>query len=174
MFSKLSMKNIDVNKFVPLFSGIVLTDLIIMFMNAYDIIFKSRKLQEWYKDYGLSALLMDCLIIFLYIVGGRSLLTYSKMKVNVRNMIICTIIVQVIGDLLFYGLFSIVPRGKVKIFDFFKDYAKEIHYHALWSDAVMMISSILLSQVFIGMGNRNQWVLLFSLVYVSQYTLHIL
>ena len=39
MFSKLSMKNIDVNKFVPLFSGIVLTDLIIMFMNAYDIIF---------------------------------------------------------------------------------------------------------------------------------------
>uniref|UniRef100_A0A6C0KDK6 Uncharacterized protein n=1 Tax=viral metagenome TaxID=1070528 RepID=A0A6C0KDK6_9ZZZZ len=175
MSSKLVIKNTGTDQFVPIFASIVLVDTIIIILNAYDIIFKSRKLQEWYRDYGVSAMLMDCLIIFLYLIGGRYLLEHSKMKVNVRNMILCTVVVQMVGDLLFYGLFTVIPRGSSKIMDFFKDYAKEIHIHALWSDAVMMIWSILFSQIFItGFDKRNQWMLLITMIYISQYALHTL
>ena len=175
MFSKLVIKNTGVDQFVPIFASIVLVDTIIMIMNANNIIFKSNKLQEWYSDYGISAMLMDCLIIFLYIIGGRLLLQHSKMKLNVINMILCTVLVQIVGDLIFYGLFMIIPRGSSKIMDFFKDYAKEIHYHALWSDAVMMILSILFSQIFIvGLNSRNQLILLITMIYISQYALHTL
>ena len=59
--------------------------------------------------------------------------------------------------------------------DFFKDYAKEIHIHALWSDSVIMMSSILFSQIFIsGFDKRNQWILLITMIYISQYALHTL
>ena len=175
MFSKLVIKNTGVDQFVPIFASIVLVDTIIMIMNANNIIFKSNKLQEWYSDYGVSAMLMDCLIIILYLIGGRLLLQHSKMKLNVINMILCTILVQLVGDLIFYGLFMIIPRGTSRIIDFFKDYAKVIHYHALWSDSVIMILSILFSQIFIvGLNSRNQLILLITMIYISQYALHTL
>ena len=164
----------DPQALVTIFAGAVLTDMIIIFMNYYDIIFVSKQLQKWYKEYRLSAMIMDVFVIVLYVIGGVKLLQMLKLPSNMKMLILTTVFVQIVLDLVFYAFYTALPSG-TKVFDFFKDYTNEISYHALWSDAVITIFTLLFS---FGFKNAfpspsSQWILLIFIVYVSQYILHL-
>ena len=164
----------DPQALVTIFAGAVLTDMIIIFMNYYDIIFVSKQLQKWYKEYRLSAMIMDVFVIVLYVIGGVKLLEVLKFPRNMKMLILTTVFVQIALDLVFYAFYTALPSG-TKLFDFFKDYTKEISYHALWSDAVMMIFTLFFSFGFknIFPSASSQWILLIFIVYASQYILHL-
>lgn len=157
---------------VPIFSGTLLTDIIIILMNHFDIIFISLMLKRWYKEFSISAMLMDSIVIVLYILGGRYLLHKSPLPKTLFYLILCTVLVQVVGDLLFYKFYSALPRGS-KVFDFFKDYTKEVSGHALWADAVMMVLAILFSNYFSKFSMYSNVIILLLLAYIGQYALHV-
>ena len=162
----------NTNSFIPLLTATILTDIIIIFMNYYDIIFVSKQLNLWYQKFRLSAMIMDCAIIFLYAIGGAYLVNKLKANKTLLNLMIATVFVQVVGDLLFYAFYTALPRGTV-VFDFFKDYTKEIGAHALWADAVMMCLTLLFFVLFSKLSKKSQAISLITIIYISQYILYL-
>ena len=68
-------------------------------------------------------------------------------------------LVQWVHDILFYLLFSYIPRGASKIMDTFKDYANENGATILFADSLMMISTILLATYFTSFSVNNNYIL---------------
>jgi len=185
------------NDYLSIFIGSIIVDTIIIYMNYYDIIFVSKKLKEWYTKFRISAQLMDILIIVLYIIGGLYISEkYTNNSIVMQLLFI--VLVQLIGDLIFYKFFDNLSRGYL-IFDFFKDYAGEMDYerndwvskliikilglkkegpfptgiHALWSDALMVIFSTILSIYINNYTYDTKIILLMISIYISQYILYL-
>ena len=160
------------NNLISILNGAIITDIIIILMNHFDIIFISQMLKRWYREFRLSAMLMDVIIITLYVLGGQYLLKKLGMGATLVNTILAAIAVQVVGDILFYKFYSAIPRGASHVFDFFKDYTKEIGAHALWADAVMMALTVLLASYFKKMSPDRNMINLLIVFYVGQYALY--
>lgn len=152
---------------LPLLVGAIVTDTIIIFMNYYSIIFRSKELTLWYQSYRISAMLMDCIIIVLYALAGHFVAQQFGL-----NEIACILGVQLVGDIVFYGFFQALPPD-TRVFNTFKRYAKEVKYHALWADAVMMLMTYGIAKGLEQTGVKNQQVLGLVAVYISQYILHL-
>ena len=188
--------SIKYNDFLSIITGSIIIDVIILYMNYNDTVFISKKLQEWYQTFRNSALIMDILAITIYVMGGLYISSkYTNDSIYMK--LLCIVIVQVIGDLIFYKFFDSLPRG-YPVFDFFKDYASEMDYerndyvsytinnvlglkqqvystgfHALWSDAILVIFATLFG---IGINKLNKdmkYILLIVSVYISQYVLYL-
>lgn len=184
------------NDYLSILIGSIIVDTIIIYMNYYDIIFISNKLKEWYTKFRISAQLMDILIIVLYIIGGLYISEkYTNNSILMQLLLI--VLVQLIGDLIFYKFFDNLSRGYL-VFDFFKDYVKEMDYkrndwvskliikilglkreepfptgiHALWSDALMVIFSTILSIYINNYTYDTKIILLMISIYISQYVLY--
>ena len=67
------------------------------------------------------------------------------------KFILLALAVQITHDLLFYGIFSIIPRGASPIMDLFKDYAGEYGGLAIVADNILIIGTILLASSLAGL-----------------------
>lgn len=85
------------------------------------------------------------------------------------KFILLALAVQITHDLLFYALFSAIPRGSSSIMDLFKDYAKELKGFAIFGDSLIMIGTILLASFLAGLDiGTNLFILLWA-VYLIPY-----
>jgi hypothetical protein len=157
--------------YLPIINGALLTDMIVMTQVVSGGI-KSVSLQEWYRNYGLSSVGADVLSIIIGVIITRFL--YSKIFSKFSIFLFCglAVIVQVIHDLLFYLLFTSIPRGKSRMLDTFKDYSKEFGPIILLADASMMISTITLSSLFASMNMNTNIILLIVALYIVPYLLY--
>jgi 23S rRNA maturation mini-RNase III len=96
-------------------------------------------LRKWYSQYNLSAVIADVLIILIGLIITRAIYYYVFDSFSIVKFVILAVIIQIIHDLLFYIIFSNIPRGVNKMIDTFKDYANEISYKAILGDSCMMI-----------------------------------
>jgi hypothetical protein len=135
------------NKFeyVPIITANIYADLFIIFITFAQIFYNFPSLEGWYKKYRLSAMVADILIGVLYMLLGRYLVFKSGIKIGLTAFAAFCVAIQVFFDFLFFILFTIIPKGKNNMLDYFKGYAKEVGVNALLGDSVLVIFAVVLS-----------------------------
>jgi len=161
----------NINDYLPLLNAVLITDLfVILLLNTKIIV--SKVLREWYSQYNLSAVISDVLIILIGLIITRAIYYYIFDIFSILNFIILAVIVQVIHDILFYIVFSNVPRGLNRMLDTFKDYAKEVSYRAILADSGMMIMSCLIAYCLVNTNTNINIIILIVLLYLLPYFLY--
>ena len=162
------------NKFeyLPILTANIYADLFIIYIAFSSKYFKSFKLENWYKKYRLSAMIADILIGVLYMLLGRYLVYSLKIKVSLTVFAFICVIIQLIFDVLFYLLFSLIPLGRNNMLDFFKSYAKEVGVNALIGDSVLVILAVVLSALLNARSFDTNIVLLILGVYLAPYFIY--
>lgn len=107
-----------------------------------------RSLTKWYEQFGIVAVLSDCLVIILGILLAKFLVPDA----DVYILTAVSVVVQLVHDYLFYiGVILPIPRGHNAMIDLFKDYANENSYKILLADSLMIGSSVVLADFLSGL-----------------------
>jgi len=163
----------QLNHYLPVLNAALITDLLVMMMVMIGSQDKSA-IRRWYREFTLSAVIADVLIMMLGIMIARFLypmLLGSKTHSFVYFLIL-VVFVQIVHDLLFNLLATSIPRGRSKIMDYFKDYAKENGAWILLVDALMMISTALITTVLIHRSLDTNIILLVVGIYLVPYLIY--
>ena len=91
---------------------------------------------------------------------------------NLILFIILAVIIQLIHDLTFYKFFSSIKKGKNKMLDVFKEYAKEMSYKILIADAEMIIATCIISSLLANFSISVNIFLFIVLFYLAQYFIY--
>jgi hypothetical protein len=105
-----------------------------------------NSLTAWYSEFGIVAVISDCLVIILGILLAQML--FPK----------CPLVLSAIGvhDILFYLLVILpTPRGQNRMIDLFKKYATENSWKILAYDSFMIGSTVLIAQQLSKMKNQT-------------------
>ena len=169
------LKNIgdfnNINDYLPLFNSVLITDLFVILLLNTSVI-KSQVLKKWYSQYNLSAVIADVLIILIGLIITRAIYYYVFDSFSIVKFVILAVIVQIIHDILFYIIFSNIPRGVNKMLDTFKDYANEVSYKAILADSGMMIMSCLIASYLVNKNTNTNIIVLISFLYLLPYLLY--
>ena len=102
----------------------------------------TKSLATWYADFGLVAIGSDILIIVL----GIALAMFLAPNASGLALIGVAVAIQLVHDILFYGVILVVPPGQNRILDLFKRYAAEGSWKSLRADAAMVAGSVWLME----------------------------
>uniref|UniRef100_A0A6C0ENI5 Uncharacterized protein n=1 Tax=viral metagenome TaxID=1070528 RepID=A0A6C0ENI5_9ZZZZ len=101
-----------------------------------------KSLDKWYANFGIVAVLSDCLVIVLGIMIAQFIVPGAK----VLTLVVVSIIIQIVHDVLFYYAVILgVPRDQNSMIDLFKEYAIENSWKILVADSLMIGSTVLLA-----------------------------
>ena len=170
MFKNIANFN-NINDYLPLLNGVLITDLFVIFLLNTKVI-KSNVLRSWYSKYNLSAVIADILVILIVLIIVRAIYYYVFNKFSIIKFIFLAVLVQVVHDVLFYIFFKNIPRGTNKMLDTFKGYANEVSYKAILSDSGMMISACLISSYLANQSANTNIIVLIVFIYLLQYLLY--
>jgi hypothetical protein len=160
-----------IKDYLPLLNAVLITDLIgLILLNTG--IMKIKTLKEWYDKYNLAAVISDVLIIMLVLIITNKIYYYIFKDFSIIKFIIIALIIQIIHDILFYFLITIIPKGKNKMIDTFKKYANEISYSAIIGDSIMIITASLLCYYLINMDTNTNIIILIISMYIMPYLLY--
>jgi len=125
-------------------TSVLIIDIIVI------IIARNNKLGTqiniWYNKFGISAVLLDVLIIVIGFIITRFIFTHFNITFNPTLFITVAVAVQLIHDYLFYIL-AIKPTnyGTNQLMDVYKNYAVENGSSILLADSLMVIGSGILA-----------------------------
>jgi uncharacterized protein YacL len=129
-------------KLLDISSAVVWVDFITIVLHKFFNFGKS--LDKWYVQFGIVAVISDCLVIVLgimiaqFIVPGASTLILAAVSIAV----------QIVHDYLFYILVILgVPKGQNRMIDLFKEYATENSWKILVADSTMIGSTVILADL---------------------------
>ena len=137
---------------IALLNAALLTDLIVIALLPF---FKSKSLTQWYRQFGIGAVIADVLVLVLVVWFAHFL--YQG---NLFVLACIAVGIQLIHDLLF-GAFIQQYHGRSPILNVFKEYAKEHGARILLADAAMILSTVLFERF---MNHKIVTVLLVYLV----------
>ena len=101
-----------------------------------------RSLDTWYAQFGMVAVLSDCLVIVLGILLAQLLFAPTTLQ----GLLLTSIGIQLVHDVLFYLLVILpVPQGQNAMIDVFKQYASENGWKILAYDSFMIGATVLLA-----------------------------
>lgn len=101
-----------------------------------------KSLDKWYANFGIVAVISDCLVIVLGILIAK----FLAPSVDILTLVGIAIVIQIVHDILFYYLVILgVPRGQNSMIDLFKEYAVENSWKILVADSAMIGSTVLLA-----------------------------
>ena len=170
MFKNIANFN-NTSDYLPLFNGVLITDLVVIFLLNTNII-HSSVLKEWYNKYNLSAVIADVLIIYIGLIITRSLYYYIFDTFTIVKFVMLAVIVQIIHDILFYMGFKNVPRGTNRMLDTFKDYANQVSYGAILADSGMMILASLLASYLASKSLNINIIIMIVALYILPYSIY--
>jgi len=99
-------------------------------------------LDVWYKQFGIVAVVSDCLVIVL----GILLAQFISPNASVTGLAVTSVIIQLIHDYLFYvGVILPIPKGHNAMIDLFKKYSAEGGYKILLADSGMIAGTVFLA-----------------------------
>jgi hypothetical protein len=107
-----------------------------------------QSLDKWYTEFGIVAVISDCLVIVLGIM-------IAQIFFPGYPLLLTAIVIQVVHDILFY-LFVIVPipRGTNAMIDVFKDYSVENGWKILVADSLMIGSTVFIGEHLVKFNTR--------------------
>ena len=144
---------------LALLNAALLTELVVIALTIY--VFKSKTLTQWYREFGIGAVIADVLILVLVVW-----LAHFLYQGNLFVTACIAVGIQLTHDLLF-GAFIQQYHGTSPIFNIFKGYTKENGANILVADAILVLSTLLLEQVF-SMSRYNEILTIFF-VYLVPY-----
>lgn len=101
-----------------------------------------KSLDKWYANFGIVAVISDCLVIVLGIMIAKFIFPNASLI----TLVMIAIIVQLVHDMLFYYFVILrVPQGQNKMIDLFKEYSIENSWKILVADSLMIGSTVLLA-----------------------------
>jgi len=162
----------NVNDYLPLFNGVLITELIVLFLFNHKILIKSKSLKDWYTKFNLSAVIADVFIIIIVFIIVRLIYSSIFTTFSIVKFIALLVIVQTIHDILFYFLVTNIKRGTNKMIDTFKDYIKEHKSNILIADSLMMISGGLLASYMASYNLNVNIGLLILLIYLIPFFIY--
>lgn len=123
-----------------IFSSVVWVDfLFLMISKVYQM---TTSLDVWYQQFGIVAVISDCLVIVLGILIAQ----FLSPNASVTGLAITSVVVQLIHDVLFYvGIILPLPKGQNKVIDLFKKYSSEGGYGILIADSAMISGTVFLA-----------------------------
>jgi F0F1-type ATP synthase assembly protein I len=144
---------------LPLLNAALLTDLVVIGLLLTT--FSSKTLTQWYREFGIGAVLADVLVLVLVVW-----LAHFLYQGNLFVLASIAVAIQLIHDVLF-GLFIQRYQGNSPILNVFKGYTKEHGFKILLADATMIVSTVLFEHLF-SMFHYNEILSVF-LVYLVPY-----
>tara|TARA_B100002051_G_C16568152_1_gene551176 strand:+ start:220 stop:747 length:528 start_codon:yes stop_codon:yes gene_type:complete len=158
---------------VAIATATVLIDTLFLLMNYFNFIFVSRELTSWYTTLGPSAMAMDIIIILSVVALGvyLSRIVVDDDETNIFVALGCVVGLQIVHDVLFYIVFSCMPKSNY-IFHIFQKYSKEVSVHAIWSDTLMVVGSLYLAELVVRLPSAMQTYALLMSIYVGLFALY--
>lgn len=144
---------------LALLNAALFTDLVVIALSL--TVFKSKTLTQWYREFGIGAVIADVLVLVLVVW-----LAHFLYQGNIFITACIAVGLQLTHDLLF-AAFIQQYTGKSPILNVFKGYAKEHGAYILVADACMILSTVILEQVF-SMSRYNE-ILSVLFVYLVPY-----
>jgi uncharacterized protein YacL len=162
----------NLNDYLPMLNGSIIADIVVIFIVYYTRFFNSKYLMDWYETYRLSAVIADVLILLIGLIIARYI--YSKLfsSFSLWKFLLILVGIQVIHDILFYGMFMSIPKGVNKMLDMFKKYAGEVGGGAILGDSFMIIIAGLLSHLLQQQTTHFNIITLIASVYIIPYILY--
>lgn len=157
--------------YLPILNAVLLTDILVIILLLSGFI-RSNVLKEWYRNYNLSAVIADVLIIVIVIIAARWIYSYFFTSFSLWKFIIVAVAIQIIHDLTFYWIVTHIPRGKSRIVDVFKNYGKESGFKSVLADSGMIIMSCLLAYYFSSLSLNANIIILIIHVYMVPYLIY--
>jgi hypothetical protein len=107
-----------------------------------------NSLDKWYTEFGIVAVISDCLSIVLVIMIAQ--IFFPRYP-----LLLTAIVIQTVHDLLFYLLVILpIPRGTNQMIDVFKDYSVENGWRILVADSLMVGSTVLIGEQLVKFNTR--------------------
>lgn len=129
-------------KLLDIGSAVVWVDFITIALHKFFNF--GRSLDKWYAQFGIVAVISDCLVIILGILIAQFIVPGSSTLV----LAFVSIIVQLVHDYLFYILVILgVPKGQNSMIDLFKEYSRENSWKILVADSTMIGSTVILADL---------------------------
>jgi hypothetical protein len=121
-------------------SAVVWIDFLVILISRFYPMTKA--LDIWYRDFGIVAVLNDCLVIVL----GILLAQFVTPNAKVTTLATVAVLIQILHDYLFYiGVILPIPRGHNVMMDLFKKYSNEGGYKIILADSAMVAGTVFLS-----------------------------
>jgi hypothetical protein len=167
LFANISNLN-SISDYIPIITSATIVDLCVMFITLNYA--KSKYLKKWYHNYHIGAVIADVLSASLGILIARYIYYYIFTEFSLLKFILVVVVVQICHDILFYILFSLVPRGKSPIMDLFQDYAKELGGFAIFGDSLIVIFTTILASLLASLSfQTNLFIFVWSLYLVPYF-----
>ena len=126
-------------KLLHIASSVVWVDFLVILISKFYTM--TTALDVWYKQFGIVAVISDCLVIVLGILIAQ----FISPNASVTGLAITSVIVQVIHDMLFYlGVILPLPKGHNSMIDLFKRYSAEGSYKIILADSAMIAGTVYL------------------------------
>ena len=165
----------DKFEYVPILTANIFADLLIIWITFSKVLGGGKSWQiltKWYKKYRLSAMMADILIGVIYLLIARQVVDYMNMDISLFGFGVLAVIIQIICDLLFYVVFTIIPKNHNDMLDLFKDWAAYAKLDALWGDSILVLVGVVLSSYLNTLSfDTNIFILIFSM-YLIPYIIY--
>ena len=125
---------------VNITSAVVWIDFITILLSK--VFHLGKSLDKWYANFGIVAVMSDCLVIVLGILIAQ----FIAPSADTITLAGISVAVQLIHDVVFYYVVILgVPRGQNVMIDIFKEYATENSWKILVADSLMIGSTVLVA-----------------------------
>ena len=122
-------------------SAVIWVDFLVILISRFYPMTKA--LDIWYRDFGIVAVLNDCLVIVI----GILLAQFVSPGARGFNLATVAVLIQIVHDFLFYiGVILPIPRGHNAMMDLFKKYSTEGGYKIILADSAMVAGTVYLSE----------------------------
>ena len=163
----------DIFEYVPILTANIFADLLIIWITFSKVLGGGKSWQiltKWYKKYRLSAMMADILIGVIYLLIARQVVDYMNMDISLFGFGVLAVIIQIICDLLFYVVFTIIPKNHNDMLDLFKDWAAYAKLDALWGDSILVLVGVVLSSYLNTLSfDTNIFMLIFSMYLIPYF-----
>jgi hypothetical protein len=157
--------------YLDIIIGTLITDMIVMVIYLFDI-FKSKYYVEWYRKFGLGAVLADVTIIILFIIVAYYIYPHIFENFNLINFIILAVCIQSVHDLIFGYVITSIETKNNPILNIFNLYARDHGFYIIIVDALMVISSILIMTYLQQFSIDSKFCILVSSLYILTFLLY--
>ena len=165
----------DKFEYVPILTANIFADLLIIWITFSKVLGGGKSWQiltKWYKKYRLSAMMADILIGVIYLLIARQVVDYMNMDISLFGFGVLAVIIQIVCDMFFYLVFTIIPKNHNDMLDLFKDWAAYAKLDALWGDSILVLVGVVLSSYLNTLSfDTNIFILIFSM-YLIPYIIY--
>jgi uncharacterized protein YacL len=165
----------DKFEYVPILTANIFADLLIIWITFSKVLGGGKSWQiltKWYKKYRLSAMMADILIGVIYLLIARQVVDYMNMDITLFGFGVLAVIIQIVCDMFFYLVFTIIPKNHNDMLDLFKDWAAYAKLDALWGDSILVLVGVVLSSYLNTLSfDTNIFILIFSM-YIIPYIIY--